>query len=451
MEAQLKHTNDNMLEKYLQKIKELENDNELLRKELERYKAAHGDISRSLDEFVAMQKLSEIINSSLDERVISESLLKLIGQVVPITEAAVFLAAENAPRAFPDSASKTLIEAYSNLEEDGVVFWLFEKKGSILLPMEDLMIDVPVDWKEKNMLLIPLICFNEGLGAVIAIADKPEDSFANKDFELLNMLGFQAATAFHHTRTFQKLKQAHEDLKKSQNNMVSTVRLAAVGELSGGVAHEINNPLQVILGHIQLAQLRGENSDTLTIISEQAIRISNIVKGLLNFVRQDYRDIYNEYVIPAQIIKKTYELIRGQFEKLNVKVNFENLKETAPVNINSNYLQQIFLNLLLNAKNNLLAVGGELIVETEDEDDYILIRVGDTGQPMKEEFIARVQNPFDSSEISVEPLQLGFAVSMQMIKDVNGLIQINSSSEGNDLQIHLPKNTQKKSEAADVL
>ena len=386
MELKVQNNQEKLLEKHLEKIRNLENEKKKLENDLINYKEIHGEISRSLDEFVALQKLSEIINSTLDENVISKSLLKLIGQVVPIKGAAVFLSLDDKQRCYPDDVEEILKKTHRNLEEDGILHWLHEKKSSILLPIEDLMISDEEKIEEKNLLLIPLRCFNENIGAVIAFSDKPEESFSNKDFELLNMLGFHAATAYHHTKTFRKLHIAHEELKRSQNNLVSTVRLAAVGELSGGVAHEINNPLQIILGNIQLAQLKGEDTPTLTMIGEQATRISTIVKGLLNFVRQDYSDIYNEYVIPTQILKKTYELIKGQFEKLQIKTNFENLKDTSSINLNSNYLQQIFLNILLNTKSNLLS-GGELIVETKEEDAYIQVRIKDDGTPMEKEFI----------------------------------------------------------------
>ena len=275
----------------------------------------------------------------------------------------------------------------------------------------------------------------------MALSEKPEESYSNKDFELLNMLGFQAATVYHHTKTYRSLHSTHEKLKQSQNSLLSASRLAAVGELSGGVAHEINNPLQIILGNIQLAQLRGDKSESLKVIAEQATRISNIVKELLNFVRQDYSDIHNEYVVPAHILRKTYELIRGQFDKLSITMDFDNLLETPPINLNSNYLQQIFLNLLLNARSNLLN-GGKLIVETKEEDAYILIKIKDDGKPMTHEFIDRAKEPFKKQTDGTEPVQLGLAVSLQMIDDIKGLVQINASKGfGNEIVVHLPKDT----------
>ena len=451
MELNIENNQEKIIEKYLERIKQLEIEKKQFEDELFKYKEIHGEITSSLDEFVAMQKLSEIINSTLDENVISKSLLKLISQVVPIKNAAVFLTIEKERRSFPDKVDKILLEIYSGLEEDGILNWLNEKKSSILLPVEDLAITVDRSWESKNLLIIPLVCFNEGIGAVVALSEKPEESYSNKDFELLNMLGFQAATVFHHTKTYRSLHLTHEELKQSQNSLVSTTRLAAVGELSGGVAHEINNPLQIILGNIQLAQLKGDTSESLKVIGEQATRISNIVKGLLNFVRQDYSDIFNEYVVPANILRKTYELIRGQFGKLSINIDFDNLIETAPINLNSNYLQQIFLNLLLNAKSNLLN-GGNLIVETKDEDDYILLRIKDDGKPMTKEFIARAKEPFKKQTDGTEPVQLGFAVSLQMIDDIKGLVQINASKGfGNEIIVHLPKNTQNHKEAVDVL
>jgi signal transduction histidine kinase len=438
------------LDYYIVQLHRLEAENKKLKEELVTYKKLHGELSESFDEFIALQKLSEVINTTLDEEIIATSLLKLIHEVIPFSEGIVFVNMGDEFKGYPETHHPDFTTLFSDLSDEGFLQWLFEKKGAIILPVDELMFEEAHQWSGKNLLLIPLIAFNEGMGAVIAISDKSQDAFQYKDFELVNMLAFQAAMAYHHTRIFKKLKIAHEELKKSQNELLRTIKLATVGELSGGVAHEINNPLQIILGNIQLARIKKNYDEALKVIEEQSIRISNIVKSLLTFVRQDYKDVFNEYIVPSQVIRKAFDLVRGQLEKIGIKVHLEKLQPTSSIQLNTNYCQQIFLNLFLNSKNNL-PEGGDLYVESRELDEYIEIKMWDNGSPMSEEFINRIMQPFEMTGTQTEPLQLSMAVTIQMIKDINGLIQINASNGvGNEIVIHLPKAQRAENEAIDV-
>lgn len=440
----------NRLDYYIASIHKLEEENQRLKEEIKNYKKLHGELTESFDEFITLQKLSEVINSTLDEEVIANSFLKLVKEVIPFKEGVVFLKNEDEYKGYPASYHPDFLPLFESLEEEGVLQWLYERKSTIILPVDELILQEIHRWHGNNLLLVPLLAFNDELGAMIALSDKPQEAFQYKDFELVNMLAFQAAMAYHHAKIFKKLKTAHENLKKSQAELLRTIKLATVGELSGGIAHEINNPLQIILGNIQLGRIKKNYDEVLQVIEEQSLRISNIVKSLLTFVRQDYKDIYNEYIIPSQVIKKSYGLVRGQLEKNGIKVHLENLKETSSIQLNTNYCQQIFLNLFLNEKANLVE-GGDLFVETKELEHYIEVKMWDNGKPMSEKFIQRIMKPFDSTGTGTEPLQLSMAVTIQMIKDINGLIRINASNgTGNEILIHLPKKHQMGNEAINV-
>lgn len=438
------------VEHLLSELHRIEEENRQLREQLEKYKKLHGELSESFDEFLALQKLSEVINSTLDEQIITLSLLKLIREVIPFSEGAVFIKSGDGYEGYPEQEKLKMEKLFFYLLDEGIVEWLVEKKSAIILPAEDLILEENQRLEGANFLLIPLSAFNEEIGLVIAATSKPQEAYQFKEFELVNMLALQAALAFHHTRIYKKLKIAHEELKKSQNELVRTIKLATVGELSSGIAHEINNPLQIILGNIQLARLKKNYEETLQTIEEQSYRIATIVKSLLTFVRQDYKDIFNEYIDVNQTIHKAYNLVRGQLEKSGIKVSFDGLKPVPSIQLNSNYCQQIFLNLFLNIKRNF-SESGELYIESEEKDDYIEIKVRDTGKPMPEEFVRRILQPFEAQGTSTEPLQLSFAVSVQMIKDINGLIHVEAGKDGgNEITILLPKTQEKNDEEISV-
>jgi len=237
---------------------------------------------------------------------------------------------------------------------------------------------------------------------------------------------------------FKKLERTHEALKNSQARLMQTIKLATVGELAGGIAHEINNPLQIILGNVQMALMGYKTENNLKIVEAQAIRIANIVRGLLSMAKQNSIS-KSEYIEINSLIVNTLNLVRGQIEKRGIKLNLELADKLPLVKGSSIYFQQIFLNFILHAKKQIDQNGTIFIRSYQGENSNIFVEIRDTGIPMPSEYIEKILDPFKEMSNSTE-MNLGMSVSVQMVRDIGGEISIDSAeNKGNNITIQIPK------------
>jgi two-component system NtrC family sensor kinase len=242
---------------------------------------------------------------------------------------------------------------------------------------------------------------------------------------------------------YKKLEKTHEALKNSQTRLMQTIKLATVGELAGGIAHEINNPLQIILGNVQMALMGLKPEESLKVVETQAMRIANIVRGLLSMARQNTKS-QNEYLEINSLITATLGMVRGQIEKRGIELRL-NLAEKLPlVHGSSIYFQQILLNFILHSKKQIGQNGIISICSKMVDEDLIEIELTDSGVRMPEEYVRKIFDPFGDIDNSSE-MNLGLTVSVQMIQDIGGTVQIDSpKGEGNRIVIKIPKYTQKE-------
>ena len=199
-----------------------------------------------------------------------------------------------------------------------------------------------------------------------------------------------------------ELEQAVADLKAAQSQLVNNEKLAAIGQLTAGVAHEINNPIAVIQGNLDvLRDLLGDAAKPVEpetkLIQEQVHRIRLIVAKLLQFARpQDYVG-YLEPVEPAPLIQDCLVLVRHLLKKGNIAIE-QHIDSTRPVICNKNELQQVVINLLVNAIQ-AMPDGGVLSIAAEDWDEAdmpvgIRLAVADTGPGISQPDLDRLFEPF---------------------------------------------------------
>jgi signal transduction histidine kinase len=291
-----------------------------------------------------------------------------------------------------------------------------------------------------------MILNNRGMGIYLFYSKKEQANFSLRDLELLNILTQQAAIAIQYTNIYKKVEKTHEALKKSQHQLMRTLKLATVGELAGGIAHEINNPLQIIMGNIQVARMGHKVEESLKVVEAQAMRIANIVRGLLNMARQNNVDSNSEYVEVNSLIMNTLNLVRGQIEKRNIEINMNLGKKLPVLKCSSVYFQQVLLNFILHSKKQIGQDGTLDISSRIDENDWIHIEINDSGAPLPPEYVKKVMDPFSDLENTAE-LNLGLTVSVQMIRDLGGVVKIESTKDsGNKIILKIPKGAEKISD-----
>jgi two-component system NtrC family sensor kinase len=225
-------------------------------------------------------------------------------------------------------------------------------------------------------------------------------------------------------------------------------KLSSIGLLAAGVAHEVNTPLAVISSYTQMLakQVRGDQrvAPLLDKITQQTFRASEIVNGLLNFSRTGAAEFTALDV--NHIIMETLKLLEHQFRASQVHLETSLEDALPPILGNSGKLQQVFLNLFLNAKD-AMAAGGTLRVATQ-ANGHVAVDVSDTGSGIALEHVQRIYDPFFTTKLTVSEGQrrgtgLGLAVTYGIIQEHAGKIQV-ESQVGSGTTFHLEFPTARK-------
>lgn len=234
-------------------------------------------------------------------------------------------------------------------------------------------------------------------------------------------------------KTNQKLKQAQEEVLRSE-------KLASLGRLSAGIAHEIGNPLGVIKGYIEILA-RGysegfELKDYCKRIETEIERINRIILELLNYSRISPNNLSE--VNLNHVIKEAISLTTLQKPAQKIYLNLK-LEDTLPT-IKANYHQmvQVMVNLILNAKD-ALPEGGEITISTLSSGENILVKISDTGIGIKEEDLPKIFDPFYTTKDPGKGTGLGLAITHRIIESFGGKINVKSQlGKGTTFTIILP-------------
>lgn len=228
-----------------------------------------------------------------------------------------------------------------------------------------------------------------------------------------------------------ELQHTIDVLRETRRKLVTAEKLAALGELTAGVAHEINNPTQVMLGNLDvLVEELGDRLDPVRpevdLVIEQIYRIQAIIDKLLKYARPgDYAGYLIEVDV-NQVVDDTLGLI-GHMQKQRDFDILLDLQATRPITINPQELQQVLVNLASNAVHALPHLGGKLRFSSHDwADDGVCITVTDNGQGMDKDQCNQIFNPFYSTKGEGSGTGLGLSVSYGLIRRYGGDITVDS-------------------------
>ena len=241
---------------------------------------------------------------------------------------------------------------------------------------------------------------------------------------------------------YQELQQAHERLKASQAQLLHSEKLAAVGQLVAGVAHELNNPLMAVSGYATLLGLDPSEEETkeyIERINEEAMRAVGIVDNLLSFARK--QEHQSRLLSLNQVIESVIKLREYELSLDNVEV-FRELDLALPsVNADYQQLQQVFLNLMINSEQAINQTGnsGSIKIRTWQENGMVHASVSDTGPGIPEEVRSKVFDPFFTTKEVGEGTGLGLSICYGIIQEHQGIIQaVDASHDGAEFLIKLP-------------
>ncbi|MDO8528244.1 MAG: ATP-binding protein [Deltaproteobacteria bacterium] len=228
-----------------------------------------------------------------------------------------------------------------------------------------------------------------------------------------------------------------------KEEVIQQEKMAAIGMLAGGVAHEVNNPLGGVLAFTQLllqkTEKGSETYEDLVEIEHAATRCKKIVQELLDFSRIS-KDREKCPVYVNMLLEKVTPFVQMEIRSLNIDLQFDLSPDVPPVMAISNRLQQVFLNLMTNACH-AMPHGGKLLVSTrfDKKAGDVLIAVKDTGVGMPKEIKERVFEPFFTTKDPGKGTGLGLSISFRIVKENNGRIEVDShEGKGSTFTIRLP-------------
>jgi len=301
-----------------------------------------------------------------------------------------------------------------------------------------------------SLLVVPLLAKGKALGAIAADFLEPNKSITKETLESVTAFAQQAGLAIYNAFMYQELKafsqQMEEkiqkttaDLRKTEAQLIRSEKLAALGQLAAGIAHEIRNPLTSIniLIHSLTENFPPESDrrEDLQVIEEEIRRINEIVDQFLRFARPAPPRLQKADVL--SVFEETLQLLRPQMEKYRIIVQKE-FQVLRPISMDREQMKQVILNLLLNAVQ-AMPNGGRLTLRGQvlEDGQWVTLSIQDSGIGIPSEDMNKLFDPFFSTKEG--GVGLGLSIAHRIIDQHHGKIEVESApGKGTLLTVWLP-------------
>ncbi|MHB8574628.1 MAG: hybrid sensor histidine kinase/response regulator [Dehalococcoidia bacterium] len=274
------------------------------------------------------------------------------------------------------------------------------------------------------------------------VADRePEELEIAIESEPRRYLRISAAAAPVANRVLLTLRDITEE-RLIHERLLQSEKMASIGQLVSGVAHELNNPLTGIMGFAQLLLMRDlpdQARREITTIHEEAERASRIVQNLLSFARR--RRPEKERVDVNTLVERVFDLRGYDLRVHNIEPRIRLRPDLRPVLADPHQIQQVLLNIIRNAEHAIQERGGQgsITCTTSEDAEWVRIAIGDDGAGIAPEHVRRVFDPFFTTKQVGEGTGLGLTISYGIIEEHGGLISVDSQrGKGTTVKIQLP-------------
>jgi len=338
-----------------------------------------------------------------------------------------------------------------------------------------------VKYKLRSILCVPFITKKEEILGIIYLDNRLISGlFSQKHLDLLNTLATQAGISIENAIllenekemarkvseaeararytdilekqkreleiAYQEKDQAYEELKATQAQLIQSEKMATIGRLAGGVAHEINTPLGTILTNTEMLMVEepatGYQRESLALIKESSLRCKTIVEQLLKYSRLPGAEL--EMVDIGQVIDECYLLLERQLADEGIKIN----REYGPIpkiKGNANELRQVFTNIILNARDAIKKTfddkkrQGEIKIRAYQEGRSLVVEVQDDGCGIPPQDVGKIFDPFFTTKDIGRGTGLGLSISQRIIERHKGKIEAQSKiGKGTTMRVELP-------------
>jgi signal transduction histidine kinase len=291
-----------------------------------------------------------------------------------------------------------------------------------------------------DAVVFPLVSGGRHLGAFLVVhgaLSLEESRRAREWYEAVSRL---LCASLENARLYEELMVSNRRMSDLQNRMIQAGRLSGIGQLAGGIAHEINNPLQVILGRIQILQVRSEGQPIvladLQRLETETMRIAQIVRGMQDFARQQPVEATRYPVKLSTIVEAVLELIGFRLKRHRIEVVRTGFATSPVVEGDADELKHLVLNLCLNSLQ-AMPDGGALNLEVAERAGQAVLEVSDTGPGIPAEDLERIFDPFFTRR--AEGMGMGLAIGYSIAQRHGGSIHaVPGISLGAKLRVVLP-------------
>ncbi|MBI3151767.1 MAG: GAF domain-containing protein [Chloroflexi bacterium] len=354
---------------------------------------------------------------------------------------------------------KTALAGSEFIKAEGVTGQVAQTGESILVndTMQNGLYKAIKGWEARSEVCVAVKDGDTILG-IIDVESREQNAFSHNDLIAMESLAGILASVVSSANQYQKLQETVRQLRateielnarmeaqqSAENRLLQAAKLAAVGEMAAGIAHELNNPLTTVTGfsEIVLDELSEDSPHRteLEMVLLEARRASGVVRRLLDFSRQGERTRTRADI--NEVVNDVIALTRHLIQTNNVNLTLR-LDEDLPwVSIDVNQMKQVLLNLIHNALQAMKG-GGELLVSTyparRETRDWIVMRVKDSGSGISPADQSRIFEPFFTTKGDRGGTGLGLSVTYGIITDHGGTIEISSEPDlGSTFEVWLP-------------
>jgi signal transduction histidine kinase len=299
----------------------------------------------------------------------------------------------------------------------------------------------------RSFLGVPIISKGRLFGNLYITEKQGAEEFSKEDEKLAVTLAAQAAVAIENASLYEEIRRSYEELKRSQGLLVRQEKLASLGRLAAGLAHELNNPLSSVAGFAEALQRRAADwvathqpgatdvKEYLTLIQEEVSRAATIVRRLLDFARQ--REPAFGAVDLEAVVAKAVSFVQRQARLANQRIVVSPFPKESLVHADAQMLQQVFLNLLTNALD-AVEGGGEVRIAARRREEHgpipgqawLDVMVSDTGSGIPAENLPKVFDPFFTTKEVGKGTGLGLAICQSIVEQHRGTIEVQSEGAG---------------------
>jgi len=417
----------------------------ILLREQRRYHAALKNAAVDLTRIRSLQKLLDFI-------------VETIAESVKITHTAVYFFNEKSncfilksgvrfPSGLPGSI----------LKENPLITWLQKNKESLVYEelkrkseedSDPAVIKLEKQLKSLNAAVVVPCFLEKRLLDIIIIGDKLSgDFYTQEDIDNFTALAAEAALATENAQLYEKIenevKERTQELVQTQKQLVQAEKLATMGTLAGGVAHEINNPLTAILTNAQILLETGQyDKESLEMIEEATKRCRTIVQKLMAYAKKPAEATMVYEMDLRDVVANAVSFLKFQLEQENITAEILASEKAYQVKGNHNELEQVITNLVLNAKDAIRKVkkNGRIDLVLSENENWVTLSIQDEGAGIPAAIMGRIFDPFFTTKDVGKGLGLGLSICQSIIDKHKGKIAVESKeNKGSTFTVYLPR------------